>query len=212
MLKKMVLSLFAASFLSAAPQAVVFDWGKVLANPDRGPIVSFLSAALSLTPDEFEKANLQKRSHEGSELDYWINLAAERGVALPFNFPDQYRSVSRAALNIDASMYRLVEELKASGITIALLSNIPKRYGDLIRSYGLYDPFAPCLLSGEIGVEKPNPKAYEILLRELALPASDVVFVDDLAENIEAARKIGIDAIRFESLPQLQKELQRRGL
>jgi FMN phosphatase YigB (HAD superfamily) len=58
-----------------------------------------------------------------------------------------------------------------------------------------------CLLSYETGVEKPGSRAYEILLEKLRCPAADIVFIDALAENIEVALKMGLDAILFESPP-----------
>lgn len=211
MLKKMALTLIAASALSAAPQAVVFDWGKVLADPDRKPIVEFLCDSLGISFEEFEQINRQKHA-EIPEIEYWIQCAEKQERALPDDWRQRYRSVSRSALNVNDEMYALVEELKANGIPVALLSNVQKRYADLIRSFGLYAPFEPCLLSSEMGVSKPDPQAYEFLLKELSLPASEIVFIDDRQENIEAALNAGLDAIQFESPSQLKKELIQRGL
>lgn len=211
MLKKMALTLFAVSALSATPQAIVFDWGKVLADPDRTAIVEFLCDSLGLTSEEFEQVNRQKQE-EVPEIEYWIACAKIQERALPDDWRQRYRSVSRSALNVNDEMYELVEELKTSGIPVALLSNVQKRYADLIRGFGLYAPFEPCLLSSEMGVSKPDPKAFELLLEELSLPASDVVFIDDRPENIEAALNAGLDAILFESPSQLKKELSQRGL
>jgi len=212
MLKTMVLSFVAASFLSAAPQAVVFDWGQVMAHPDRKPIASFLAQSLKMSPEEFEKTNLKKKETQKPEIEFWVETAARRGILLPPDWTAQYKAVSKSALNIDEEMYALAALLKEKGMRVALLSNVQKRYSELIRSYGLYEPFSPCLLSGEVGIEKPDPKAYEMLLGELSLPASAVIFVDDKPENIEAARQLGIDAILFESASQLKRELGLRGL
>ena len=46
----------------------------------------------------------------------------------------------------------------------------------------------------------------------MELPATSIIFIDDRAENIEAAQKLGFDAILFTSQNQLQKELKKRGL
>lgn len=108
-------------------------------------------------------------------------------------------------------MYALVDQLKEQQIPVALLSNIDERLSKLIRDFGLYEPFEPCLLSCEIGVEKPDLKAYELLVKTLNLPAKDVVFIDDRPENVEAAKTIGLDAILFESEQQLRNELNIRG-
>ncbi len=63
-----------------------------------------------------------------------------------------------------------------------------------------------------MGLEKPDPKAYQLLLEKVELPANEVVFIDDLEENVEAAKKLGIDAIVFKSAEQVRHELAKRGL
>jgi putative hydrolase of the HAD superfamily len=93
-----------------------------------------------------------------------------------------------------------------------MLSNIDDRYTKLIRDFGFYKPFEPCLLSCEMGLEKPDPKAYELLLKTINLPAEEIVFIDDKEENVEAAKAMGIDAILFTSEPQLRGELNKRGV
>lgn len=60
------------------------------------------------------------------------------------------------------------------------------------------------------GLEKPDPKIYEYLLEKVRLPAQDIVFIDDLPKNVEAAKRMGIDAILFVSQAQLQEELEAR--
>ena len=93
-----------------------------------------------------------------------------------------------------------------------MLSNIDDRYAKLIRDFGFYEPFEPCLLSCEMGLRKPDPKVYELLLKTMDLPANEIVFIDDKADNVEAAKTTGIDAIVFESLEQLKDELLKREL
>jgi HAD superfamily hydrolase (TIGR01509 family) len=109
-------------------------------------------------------------------------------------------------------MYILVNQLKEQHISIALLSNIDERLSKLIRDFGLYEPFNPCLLSCEIDAEKPDLKAYELLLTQLNLPPKEVLFIDDRLENIESAKTMGFDAILFESEQQLRNELRKRGI
>ena len=118
----------------------------------------------------------------------------------------------KESVGADPNMYVLIDQLKESGIRVGMLSNIDDRYTKLIRDFGFYEPFEPCLLSCEMGLEKPDLKAYELLIETMNLPASEIVFIDDKAENVEAAKKIGIDAIVFESSEQLRTELLQRKL
>lgn len=218
-MKKTLFSLIAstltATALIAAPQAIVFDFGGVLTGePNREVVITFICQSFHFSAEEFEKINQEKRlavKQGKTDEEFWIAYAKNKGIKLPANWSDSFRSVMKDAIGVNPEMYALVDQLKAQQIPIALLSNIDERLSKLIRDFGLYEPFEPCLLSCEIGVEKPDLKAYELLLKTLNLPAQDVVFIDDRPENVEAAKTIGLDAILFESEQQLRTDLITRG-
>jgi putative hydrolase of the HAD superfamily len=109
-------------------------------------------------------------------------------------------------------MYQLVDELKEKQIPVALFSNVEAHLAHLLKEFGFYDPFSPCILSCEIRVEKPNREAYEYLLQQFDCPPESIVFIDDKRQNVKAARELGIDGIRFESAEQIRKELTNRKL
>ena len=215
-MKKLILALLTiTASLTAAPKAVIFDWGNVLAFDDRSIAVEFICNRLQLSPSEFEKANLEKRKAmlDGkSDIEFWQAYAKQTGITLPSNWAESYQSAIKASVGADPEMFALIDELKAEKVRVGLLSNIDKRYIKYIRDCGYYEPFDPCLLSGEMGVQKPDPKAYESLLNATHLPAGDIVFIDDKEENIEAAKKMGIDGIVFTSPSQIKQALKERGL
>ena len=76
----------------------------------------------------------------------------------------------------------------------------------------MYDAFEVCLLSCDIGEEKPERRAYEVLMAVLGVAPNEVVFIDDRIENVEVAKELGIGAIHFESAKQVKRELLKRGL
>jgi putative hydrolase of the HAD superfamily len=214
-LTSFIASTVAITSLIATPQAIVFDFGGVLTQePKREMVVNFLRESFGFSRAEFERVHEVKRQavKQGkTDEEFWTSYAKEKGIELPSHWSASFRTVMKDAIGINREMYALVSELKQQQISVALLSNIDERLGKLIRDFGLYEPFNPCLLSFEIGSEKPDLEAYEILLKELSLPAKEVVFIDDRFENIEAAQKLGIDAILFESVEQIRGELERRG-
>lgn len=66
------------------------------------------------------------------------------------------------------------------------------------------------VLSYEIGVLKPDPLIYRTALSHASMGAP-IVFVDDVTANVEAARKLGIKGIHFQSARQLRSELKKQG-
>lgn len=202
--------------VTATPQAVVFDFGGVMTGPAQPELVRhFISTSLKISPLEYMRAAEEKRKalRQGmNDEQFWSSYACRKGIVLPKNWPEQLKSVMKQAIGVNPEMYTLVEELKAQNYQVALLSNIDKRLLNIVRELSLYEPFSPCLLSHEIGIEKPHLNAYRILLQELNLPGCDVIFIDDRLENVEAARKLEIDAIWFRSPLQLRQELEVRGI
>ncbi len=218
-MKKILFPLIAITLtaisLTATPKAIVFDFGGVLTkNQNRESVITFIRQSFHFSVEEFEKANQEKRlavKQGKTDQEFWIFYAKNKAIKLPDNWTTSFKSVMKEAIGVNSAMYSLVAKLKEQQITVGLLSNIDERLSNIVRECDLYDPFDPCLLSCEIGVEKPDIKAYKLLLNTLNLPANEIVFIDDRPENIEAAKTIGLDAILFESESQLRNELSTRG-
>lgn len=205
--------LFASLF--AAPQAVVFDFGGVMVNPNREAVVHFLCQSLHLSKAEFEKVNNEKRQavKKGvSEEQFWLDFAKKQKLSLNPNWTKSFKAILKDAIGINYQMYALVKQLKEKKLIIGLLSNVDEYSAKHDRELGLYDLFNPCLLSCEIGLKKPDPKIFIFLIEKLKIKPSDIIFIDDKVENIEGAKEMGIDAIHFESSDQIRLQLERRKL
>ena len=72
-------------------------------------------------------------------------------------------------------------------------------------------PFLPwfegIVVSGDEKLKKPDPAIYQLLLERYHLKAADCVFIDDRADNVEAAVALGFEGIHFSNRKQLQNEL-----
>ena len=79
-----------------------------------------------------------------------------------------------------------------------------RRNNDVI---GVAALFERAFSSHEIGLSKPDPKAYEYALSELGVPAGETIFFDDVEENVAAARDLGIDAHQVKGLEQLRSTI-----
>lgn len=207
---------FTTTSLSALPQAVVFDFGGVMTfEAQKDLVVQFLQNTLHLTPKEFSKANQEKHKaiKEGkTDLEFWLAYANENHIVLPSDWSLQFMNVMKEAIAVNPEMYELVETLKRQNLQVALLSNINERLGKLIDEFGFYAPFNPCLLSYQLGVEKPDLQAFKILLNSLPYEANDIIFIDDRLDNVVTAQSLGIDGIHFTSYQKLKSDLAKRGI
>lgn len=130
---------------------------------------------------------------------------------MPNDWFNQFGVIIKESITEMPESLAIVKTLQSQGYQTAMLSDVTQYQAEIIRKMGYYDLFTPVLLSCEIGVKKPNPEAFQTLLQKLKLPASSVLFIDDRIENVEAARKQGIDSIQFISPEQLKEELEKRG-
>jgi 2-haloacid dehalogenase len=72
--------------------------------------------------------------------------------------------------------------------------------------------FAEILLSGDVGVNKPDPRIFRIFLDRTGLRKADLLFVDDKEANVSSAQRQGWDAVLFDSTPGLETAFAERGL
>lgn len=89
-------------------------------------------------------------------------------------------------------MMALVRRAKEVGIRTALLSN---SWGNTYPSDLFDGMFDVVVISGEVGMRKPDLEIFEYTLGKLALPAPECVFIDDLLPNVRAASQLGLVAI-----------------
>lgn len=103
-----------------------------------------------------------------------------------------------------------IEQLKASGLKVYLLSNYPRDVFTLHTECGCFpflDRVDGRVVSGFVKMVKPNADIYEYLLSEYGLAAGECVFVDDREENVETARALGMKGIVFQGYEQACSEL-----
>lgn len=84
------------------------------------------------------------------------------------------------------------------GIPVWCLSNDVERWSIKLRaSFGLNKSLSGAIISGTVGVRKPNRAIYQLLLEASGYRAEELVFIDDRAKNVAAAQSMGIPARLF---------------
>ena len=106
--------------------------------------------------------------------------------------------------------YNWIQNLKEQGFKVYLLSNYGKTSFEAARDHGRLS-FLPVVdggvISYEVQIVKPEPAIYKKLLEKYNLAAEECVFLDDKAENIEAAKALGFHGIVVESYEQASEAL-----
>ena len=97
-----------------------------------------------------------------------------------------------AGLEPEAAMLDLVRSARAAGIRTGLISN---SWGTGIYDRAPLEIFDATVISGDVGLHKPQPEIYELGAERIGVAPSDCVFVDDLRENVTGAEAVGMTAI-----------------
>ena len=194
----------------------VFDMGGVLI--DWNPRYLFRN---------FFDGNSQGVERFLDEIDFWNwNAGMDRGqpfaegvAAWSARFP-QYANLIRA---FDArweetaggpipGMADILLRLRRAGHPLYGLSNSSTEKFRTLRSrFPFLNDFSRIVLSGEVGVNKPDPRIFDLFLDRTGRRKEELLFIDDTEANISAARRLGWQSIRFLSAEQLERELAERG-
>lgn len=79
-------------------------------------------------------------------------------------------------------------------------------------NYAFLDWFQSIVLSGEVGIAKPDPRIFQLLLQRIGRPPAECLFIDDAPANIAVAQAQGIQTIHFQSPVRLEEDLNHLGL
>ncbi len=105
----------------------------------------------------------------------------------------------------------ILERLKNDDYEIHALTNWSAETFPIARArFAFLGHFETILVSGEESLKKPDARIFELLLTRIGHPAERCVFIDDSAKNIDAAAKLGFDAILFEGPGKLGGALSTR--
>ncbi len=183
-------------------QNVIFDYGNTLAAYIERDI------ARRFVPDEADAALFGEvffdrlyfdRLDDGSITnEEWFAAAAKR-------LPERLHPVMKAAadgwyrtLPDIPGMGAVVARLRAAGRGLYLLSNISREFAANAHELPILQGFHGMVMSGPLGIVKPERGIYEHLLQKYNLDPATCVFVDDRAINIEGARAAGIAGYLFD--------------
>jgi putative hydrolase of the HAD superfamily len=199
-------------------RALITDFGGVLTSPlhegflayqeESGVSLEQLGRAMARATEEHGDHPLFVLERgEITEIEFRARI--ERHLEDGFDLT-RLRTVYFERMEPNHAMIELVRELRGRGVRTALLTNNVREWEPLWRSKlpEIDELFEVVVDSAFVGMRKPDPAIYELTLERLGVGAEECVFVDDLEPNCEAARALGMLAVRFEQPAQAVPEIR----
>jgi putative hydrolase of the HAD superfamily len=136
-----------------------------------------------------------------SGTEYWHKIAQCAGTTLTEQGIQELIDFDNCSwMQFDSVMWEWVEQLRAAGKRVGLISNMPRDLGEALKSRTQkLSNFDQVTLSYEIHAVKPEPAVYEHCLDGLETPPEQTLLLDDRIENVQGAELLGIRALQFTS-------------
>jgi glucose-1-phosphatase len=199
---------------------LIFDFGNVVAFFDYLKAFERFGARMGIAGELF-----RQRVVDGGFASLLAHF--ESGGMAPEQFATAIRALSGLELTypefvedfkdifwLNEPVARLIEVLKSRGYTLLLGSNTNVLHATQYRRQfaRTIDLFDHLILSYEVGCLKPDARFYRAAVAAAGVPAASCVFIDDLLENVEGARKAGLNGLQYVDTPSLIAGLQQLGV
>ncbi len=188
---------------------VIFDIGGVLLNIDHDAFPRLLGIERS------QVNHVDKQAIERIAKEYEIGrIGTEEFFGMMDDiFKGKYtrekleKAWNGIVVEENSEIIPIVDAIQARYQTAILSNTNPAHFQESCDTAAIVKNFSELYLSFQIGVAKPNPAVYQYVIRDLSADPSSLLFVDDLAENVAAAMKCGMEGIVFKDTASLYSEL-----
>ncbi len=122
------------------------------------------------------------------------------------NMPvSQARQEMADEVAINTPLLDLVDELRAKGVNVSILSNDGSSLHGYVEDLGIDKHFDNVFVSGELGLMKPDIRIYQYAARHLGIPVDEIIFFDDKQSNVDGALRARLKAEVYTSVSQVRK-------
>jgi putative hydrolase of the HAD superfamily len=188
--------------MNSTLKAIIFDVGGVLIVTHNRAGREKWAARFGLDPWAFEnfvfsgESGSQMQLGQKSTAAHWQWLGQHFGLS-QIELKEMHRDFF-AGDRLNQALVAYVKLLRQAGYKTGILSN----FGDEARqlwtdTYPFIEHFDGLVISAEVGLMKPHPHIYHLAANSLGVAPAEAVFVDDFVENIEGARRVGMQAIHY---------------
>jgi 2-haloacid dehalogenase len=196
---------------------VVFDLGGVLIDWNPRHLYRRLFAGDEAAMEEFLATICTQAWNEGQDAGRSFAAAA---ALLKAEHPGKADLIDAWFAGFDEMMagpiagtVEILGELRTRRVALYGLTNFSaETYPLAVRRFDFLRWFRGVLVSGEVGMIKPDPEIYRLLCERFAILPADAVYIDDNERNAAAATALGMHGIHFTDPAALRRELAALGL
>jgi putative hydrolase of the HAD superfamily len=192
-------------------KAVIFDFGRVISAQKPMSLFQSYEKDLGLSPGTLNRTMFGSPAWQevlvGRKTadDYWREIGPNLGLRT-LDEIHAFRRRYHADEAINDGVLDLIRRLHGH-YKLAVLSNSPPGLARWLSDWEILDLFDVVVCSGDEGVVKPDPAIFELTLERLGVAPEEAIFIDDYPGHVEAARALGLHAIRFTTVEALADEL-----
>jgi epoxide hydrolase-like predicted phosphatase len=194
-------------------KAIIFDFGRVISAQKPMSLFRGYEEELGIAPGTLNPIMFGSPAWEDALIgrktsqEFWQAIAPQLNLRTPEAI-NTFRQRYRTDEALNEGVAELIRRLHAeSRYKLAVLSNSPPKLSRWLDAWGILDLFDTVFCSGDEGVKKPNPVAFEITLERLGVAPQEAIFIDDTMGHVAAARSIGLHGILFTTAEALTEEL-----
>ncbi|MGI9073727.1 MAG: HAD family hydrolase [Bryobacteraceae bacterium] len=183
----------------------MFDYGGVMVHHQSDGDQAKLAQIAGIPKDVFTELYWSERCDYDKDvisgIEYWQIVAQRGGAPLTEQVIEELIDFDNHSwMQFDSVMWEWIDQLRAAGKRVGLISNMPRDLGEALKSHTQkLSNFDQVTLSYEIHAVKPEPAVYEHCLEGLNTPPEQTLLLDDRIENVQGAELLGIRAIQFTS-------------
>lgn len=184
-------------------EGLIFDYGGVLVHDQTAEDRARLAAIAGVPEQRFPELYWANRVDYDKDLltaaEYWQGLATAGGSAVDQKAIEQLIEIDTSSWMIfDSVMWEWIEQLRAAGKRVAMLSNMPRDLGNALKTRtDRLKRFDFVTLSYEVRSAKPDAAIYESCLEGLGVAPEKVLFFDDKIANVQGAELLGMRGMQF---------------
>jgi len=193
-------------------KAVIFDVGGVLIRTSSRAGREKWAARLGMDAWEFETFIFSGESGRQAQLGQKTTVAHWRWLGDYFKLAEtDLAGMQRdffAGDTMNEPLVAYIKRLRQANYRTGLLSNFMDEARHVwTKIYPFIDQFDGIIISAEVGLVKPDPKIYHLAAASVGVDLAEALFIDDFKENIEAAKKLGMQTVHYTDPEAAQQQL-----